>query len=243
MKKPLTVLNDADIQEAAGLIGRPRCVIFDLDGTLADTIDDLGLACDFLLKKHGLEPKWTADDYKRFVGNGARLLVDRAFENRLGGRELDAVYEEFKIKYDEIKLDHARAYPGMQEAVSKLKADGITLVVCTNKPDAAAKGMISALFPANSFDIVRGALDSIPKKPDPSAAREILASLGISPSDCLWVGDSSVDIETAHNLGCSSIGVSWGFRPAESLEQAGADVIINKPVDILKILKIDIDNV
>lgn len=243
MGRILTVSNSEDANLASGIVGTPKCIIFDLDGTLINTIDDLGLACDFLLKKHGIEPKWTVADYKNFVGNGARLLVQRAFDNKLSERDLDSIYEEFKIKYNEMKLEHAHIYPKMNGVIRKLKSHGYILVVCTNKPDTAAKGMISALFPENSFDIVQGALDSKPKKPDPTVAREIIDSLGISPDKCLWIGDSSVDIETASNLGCRSIGVTWGFRPTENLVSAGADVIINSPEDILKILKIDIDNI
>lgn len=243
MGRILTISNKDDLIAAAEVIGDPKCVIFDLDGTLVNTIDDLGLACDYLLRKHGFEPKWTVADYKNFVGNGARLLVERAFENKLSDRELSSVYEEFKVKYNEIKLDHAHIYPMMDQVVSKLKAAGLTLIVCTNKPDTAAKGMISALFPENSFDIVRGALDSKPKKPDPTVPNEIIDSLDISADECVWIGDSNVDIESAKNLGCRSIAVTWGFRPVENLLSAGPDIVINEPADILKIFKIDIDNI
>lgn len=243
MGRGLTISNNDDLFAAAEVIGDPKCVIFDLDGTLVNTIDDLGLACDYLLRKHGFERKWTVSDYKNFVGNGARLLVERAFENKLSDRELSCVYEEFKVKYNEIKLDHAHIYPMMDQVVSKLKAAGLRLIVCTNKPDTAAKGMIRALFPENSFDIVRGALDRKPKKPDPTVPNEIIDSLGISADECVWIGDSNVDIESAKNLGCRSIAVTWGFRPVENLLSAGPDIVINEPTDILKILKIDIDNI
>lgn len=243
MKKTIIADNEENFQTASSIAGVPKCIIFDLDGTLVNTIDDLGLACDYLLDKHGIEPKWTVADYKNFVGNGAKLLVKRAFENKLSESELDAIYEEFKIKYNEIKLEHAHVYPDMDKVVKSLKDAGIILVVCTNKPDVAAKGMIDTLFPKNAFDVVQGALDNKPKKPDPLVPSEILSALSVKPKDAVWIGDSNVDMEAAHNLGCLGIGVTWGFRPLENLVSAGADIIINNPKDILKIFKIRIDNV
>lgn len=243
MEKTIIVDSEKDILETSKKIGSPYCVIFDLDGTLVNTIQDLGLACDYLLKKHGFDVEWDIDDYKNFVGNGAKLLVKRAFKDNLSESELDSIYEEFKVKYDEIKLDHAHIYPVMKEVIFALKAAGKKLVVCTNKPDLSAKGMIYRFFGENVFDVVQGALDNKPKKPDPQVPSEILSSLSVSSQNAVWIGDSNVDIEAAHNLGCPGIGVTWGFRPAENLISAGADIIINRPEDILKIFKIDIDNV
>lgn len=243
MAQTIIVDNEGNLKKASCLIGSPDCVIFDLDGTLVNTIVDLGLACDYLLKERGLELKWNVDDYKNFVGNGAKLLVKRAFEDKLSESELDAVYEEFKVKYDEIKFDHASVYPGMKEVICALKKAGKKLVVCTNKPDISAKGMISAMFGENQFDVVQGVVDNKLKKPNPRVPREILNFLSVSPQNTVWIGDSNVDMEAAHNLGCRSIGVTWGFRPADNLISAGAEVLINSPKDILKIFKIDIDNI
>ena len=212
-----------------------KCVIFDLDGTLVNTIDDLGLACDYLLEKHGKELKWTIDDYKNFVGNGAKLLVDRAFEGTLDEDELEELYQQFKVKYDEIKLDHAHAYDGIKKVVSILKENKIKLAVCTNKPDVAAKGMVNDIFGKDLFDIVCGAVDTLPKKPDPTIAKCIIKELKVSPNECVWIGDSSVDIETAKNLGCKSFGVTWGFRSFEHLFKACPTLILNEPKEILKI--------
>ena len=133
--------------------------------------------------------------------------------------------------------------------VIKAMADQIEKVKRQNekkaaeKAAAAAAGMVKSLFGCGVFDIVRGAVDSKPKKPDPTVAGEILSELSIPPEKAVWIGDSDVDVRTAQNLGCKSIGASWGFRPAESLVSAGADVLIGEPLDILKIFKIDIDNI
>ena len=213
-----------------------KCVIFDLDGTLVDTVDDLGFACDHLLRQMGVTPKWTKDDYKSFVGNGARLLVKRAFGNLLSDAELDEQYELFKIKYGEIKLDHAYIYEGISEVVKSLREKGIKLAVCTNKPNTAAVGMVEHFFGSDVFEIVRGAHDGIPKKPDPTAALEIAKALRVSPDECVWIGDSAVDIESAEKFGCECIAVTWGFRSRNSLIECDPDYIIDEQKDILKIL-------
>lgn len=218
-----------------------KCVIFDLDGTLVNTIDDLGLACDYLLRKKGIEPQWSEQDYKNFVGNGAKLLVERAFDGKLSDAELEEQYQLFKVKYDEIKLNHAHAYDGIKDVVANLKEKGVKLAVCTNKPNKAAKGMIDTIFGKNMFDIVMGALDNIPKKPNPASAKIILKELNVTPDECVWIGDSSVDIETAKNIGCASIAVTWGFRSYEHLLSAMPDEIVYEPKNILKKINFTVD--
>ena len=214
-----------------------KCAVFDLDGTLINTIDDLANACNILLKRSGVEPRWTMEDYKRFVGNGARLLVKRAFGNKLSEEQLDEQYELFKPLYNEIKLDNAFTYDGIKEVVSALKSQGVKLAVCTNKPDLAAVGMVTAFFGEGVFDVIQGAVDGFPKKPDPTVPRIILEKLGVSPSETVWIGDSDVDVFSAHNLGCASVAVTWGFRSRESLEAANPDYIIDLPKEIIKIFK------
>lgn len=215
-----------------------KCVIFDLDGTLVDTIDDLGLACDHLLRQKGITPGWTKEDYKNFVGNGAKLLVERAFSGKLSEYELDCQYALFKKIYGEIMFDNAYVYAGMAEVVHSIKKAGIKLAVCTNKPNAAAEKIADHFFGKDTFSMVRGAIDGVPKKPDPAIAKEIINKLAVEASDCIWVGDSAVDIETAENFGCECIAVTWGFRSRESLSERDPDYLIDDPKDILKILNI-----
>lgn len=219
-----------------------KCVIFDLDGTLVNTIRDLGLACEYVLKQSGIESKWTEADYKRFVGNGAKLLIERIFEGNLSENELEMQYKLFKEKYNEIKLDNAYIYEGMKSVVKSLKINGIKLAVCTNKPDIAANDMVETLFGKDTFDVICGAIDGIPKKPDSAMPKMILERLNVKANECIWVGDSSVDIESAQNLGCKSIAVTWGFRSFESLFKAYPSLIIDSPYDILKIFNLHIDN-
>jgi len=218
-----------------------KCVIFDLDGTLVDTIDDLGAACDHLLQQQGIAPKWSKADYKRFVGNGAKLLVSRAFEGKLSETELEKQYALFKVKYNRIKLDNAYAYDGMQAVVSELKNRGYKLAVCTNKPAEAAVDMVECIYGKNIFDYISGALDNIPKKPQPDMPSAILKALDVAAKECVWIGDSSVDIESAANIGCKSIAVTWGFRSYEELQKCNPDAIVNNPKEILNFFDLDID--
>lgn len=222
-------------------IRKSKCIIFDLDGTLVNTIDDLGLACDYLLKKQGIELRWTENDYKNFVGNGARLLVSRAFEGRLSEAELDEQYALFKVKYNEIKLDNACAYDGMIKIVNAFREYGYKLAVCTNKPNEAAVGMVESIYGKIAFDYILGASDNVAKKPSPDMANIILKALNVEAEDCVWIGDSSVDIKSAKNIGCESIAVTWGYRSYESLLAESPSLIINSPKDILKIFNLAID--
>lgn len=232
---------DDGVYETVCAIRKSKCIIFDLDGTLVNTIDDLASACNYLLNEQGIDIKWTLDDYKRFVGNGAKLLVSRAFDGKLSDAELEEQYEKFKVKYNEIKLDNAYAYDGMITIVSALKKSGYKLAVCTNKPNLAAVGMVEKIYGKGVFDFILGATDNVPKKPDPAMAEIILNKLGINADDCVWIGDSSVDIESAKNIGCYSIAVTWGFRLFESLILESPNLIVDSPKDFLKIFKLSVD--
>ncbi len=219
-----------------------KCIIFDLDGTLVDTIDDLGLACDYLLKQYGIEPLWTKSDYKKFVGNGAKLLVSRAFGGKLTEAELEHQYSLFKIKYNEIKLNNAYAYKGMKDVVKALKNNGFKLAVCTNKPNAAAVNMVETIYGKDTFDYILGAEDDVPKKPDTAMPNIILHLLDVKPKECVWIGDSSVDIESAKNIGCESIAVTWGFRPVKELISFHPTAVVDKPKEIINFFNLYIDN-
>ncbi len=230
------------LYETISSLKNTKCLIFDLDGTLVNTIDDLARTCDFLLKNDGIRPKWTIEDYTRFVGNGAKMLVKRIYEDSLTDEELNFRYELFKKKYNEIKLDNAYIYSGVKELCNSLKARGLKLAVCTNKPCLAAVDMVERLFGKNFFDVICGAQDGIPKKPDAAMANSILKKLCLEPSDCVWIGDSPVDIESAENLGCKCIAVTWGYTSFELLHLSFPALIVDKPEDILKIFTFNIDN-
>ncbi|MCD7796179.1 MAG: HAD-IA family hydrolase [Clostridiales bacterium] len=185
-----------------------KCAIFDLDGTLADTSEDLGRGAEYVLIQFGREAKWTREDYKKFVGNGVGKLLERAFENTLSPEELEKALEIFKEKYNEILLDNVVLYDGIKAELDKIKNNGTKLAVVTNKPHECAVKMVEALFGKGYFDIILGARDNVAKKLDPASTNETLAKLGVKASDAIFFGDSDVDIYTAKNAGIEAIDCS-----------------------------------
>lgn len=205
-----------------------KCAVFDLDGTLVNTIDDLAGATEILLKKHNFEANWSLDDYKKFVGNGAKKLVERAFDHTLDEKTLNDRYEEFKPIYDEIKLDHAHAYDGIKEQLQILKDKGIKLCVVSNKPDIAAHGMVEHIFGKGFFDYITGCVDGLPTKPDPTTTLMALSAVDCKPTETIFFGDSEVDMRTAKNADIEAVGCSWGFRSFETLFAEHPSVIIDE---------------
>lgn len=206
-----------------------KCVIFDLDGTLVNTIDDLAGACEILLKKYGVESKWTNDDYKKFVGNGAKKLVYRAFGESLDEDTLNKRYEEFKPLYDSMKLDNAHIYDGINEQLEYLKKKGVKLCVVSNKPDVATKGMVEHFFGKGYFDYIVGGIDGVPVKPDPTSTLNAIKYVGCKPNETIFFGDSEVDVRTAKNANVEAVACSWGYRTFETLFAESPDIIIDHP--------------
>ena len=211
--------------------------IFDLDGTLVDTIQDLGNSMSYALRELGL-PVRTMEEYTRFVGNGTLLLAKRSLPDSLKEDEqlLNKAHELFSGYYAVHYADNSRVYDGIQPVLDELRGRGVKLGVLTNKPDRFAKTIIEKLVPKGTFDIVLGSRDGVPKKPDPAAENEIIDALGADKSRVFHLGDSDVDVFTAKNAGVRSIGCSWGFRSRQSLVDAGADFIADRPWDICEIL-------
>lgn len=212
-----------------------KAALFDLDGTLVNTADDLGFATEYVLKAYGVNPKWTMDDYRAFVGNGAKKLLDRAFEHKLSDEELNKALELFKEKYNDILLDNAYVYDGIESALGSLKKQGIKLAVVTNKPHLCAVKMVETLFGKDYFDVIIGATEEVAKKPDPYTTNLALKKLGCKPEEAIFFGDSDVDIHTAKNAGVESVGCSWGFRSFECLFSASPSVIIDSAEYITKL--------
>lgn len=212
-----------------------KCAVFDLDGTLVNTIDDLAGACEILIKKYNFDAKWTMDDYRNFVGNGAKKLVDRAFNFTLDEQTLTQRYEEFKVIYNKIKLDHAHTYDGIKEQLDILKEKGIALAVVTNKPNVAAVSMVEYIFGKNYFDVIIGCVDGVPTKPNPQTTNMALEKMGCTPKEAIFFGDSEVDMQTAKNAGIEAIGCSWGFRSFSVLFAENPSAIIDSPSYISKL--------
>lgn len=212
-----------------------KAALFDLDGTLVNTAEDLGRATASVLESYGVEAKWTKEDYISFVGNGARKLLDRAFEHKLSNEKLTKALELFQEKYNEMLLDNAYVYDGVREALDKIREMGVKLAVVTNKPHKCAVKMVETLFGKDYFNVIIGATEDVAKKPDPYTANLALKKLDCPPGEAIFFGDSDVDIYTAKNAGIESVGCSWGFRSFACLFSASPSVIIDSPDYIPKL--------
>ncbi len=212
-----------------------RLIIFDLDGTLLNTIGDLAAGCDHMLKLRDL-PTHTFEEYCSFVGNGIMRLVERALPEEL--RTEDYV-KEARRDFVAYYIDHIDLktipYAGMVELVNQLYNDGFKLAVASNKFQAGTEKLIKKFFPDINFIEICGNREGVPLKPDPALVELILDKAGIESENIFMVGDSAVDIQTARNAGIHSVGVSWGFRARAELEQAGAEQIADT-VDELKVI-------
>ena len=213
-----------------GRIRLIRAVLFDLDGTLTDTIDDISDAMNRSLRLHGL-PGWTVAEYCYLVGDGARVLAQRAVRDR---QDLAlSVQKEYQAYYQEHTRVKSRPYEGVPEMLQSLAAKGLPLAVFSNKPDADTKNVVSHFFPDIPFAVVRGQLEGVPVKPDPMGALAVAQSLGVRPEEVLYLGDTATDMRCAVNAGMQPVGVLWGFRKRDELEESGAKWIIAHPLEAL----------
>ena len=214
-----------------------KLCIFDLDGTLVDSLSDLTWSVNRALQEEGLAD-YPEDEVRAMVGNGIRKLIERALNGRgCGGTEaVERVLSSFSSIYRTHCLDRTLPYLGVRQAIAGLKEKGIKTAVLSNKADGMARQIVTSLFGAGFFDQIRGMVDGIPPKPNPASALLICRSLGEAPESCCMVGDSSVDIQTAHRAGFLSIGVTWGFRSRAELEQSGALHIIDTPQQLTQVV-------
>ena len=211
-------------------------VIFDLDGTLLDTIGDLAVACNAVLGVRGL-PQHTYEEYCHFVGNGILRLVERALPEPLRTPETVAAVRADFVKYYTEHIDaHTRPYDGIPELIAELARRGVALAVASNKFQAGTEKLIGRYFPDIRFDVVLGQRPDVPLKPDPAVVGEILTATGVAAGEVLYVGDSGVDMQTAAAAGVRSAGVTWGVRTRAELEQSGARHIVDRPAELLGLL-------
>ncbi|MFR9620009.1 MAG: HAD-IA family hydrolase [Rikenellaceae bacterium] len=213
-----------------------KLVIFDLDGTLLDTIEDLAAACDAMLTKHDL-PTYTIDEYRGFVGNGILRLVERAIpESKRTPEYVELLRKDFLKFYFENIDKKTKIYPGVELLLKHLVESGVEIAVASNKFQEGTRKLVANLFPRFRFSAVLGQRPNIPLKPNPQIVREILQITSYAPDTVLYVGDSGVDIQTAKASDVESVGVTWGFRSREELEECGADHIVDRAEDILKLV-------
>lgn len=218
-------------------MNRSEAVIFDLDGTLVDSIEDVGAAMNAVLEALGL-PLHAADDYRAMLGWGMRRLVTLALpESRREPATLAAAVAAMTAEYGRHPLVRTRPYEGIPELLAELGRRGIPAAVLSNKPDALTQVIVAELFPRSAFRSVQGERAGIPRKPDPGAALDLCGSMGCEPGKVLLLGDSAVDMETARNAGTARAGALWGYRDAEELLQAGAESLVVHPLAVLDLLR------
>lgn len=216
--------------------------IFDLDGTLLDTLQDLANSVNYALRQHGM-PEHSIDDIRRFVGNGVRLLMERAVPDGARNPQFEETFATFRQYYMQHSLDTTRPYDGIPELIHELKNRGCQMAVVSNKMMAATQELVHHFFPDIPVAIGEHEAAGIRKKPAPDTVFEALRQLGIihhpssiihQTSDIVYVGDSEVDIETARNSGLPCISVLWGFRSCDFLLAHGATTFAERPADILR---------
>ena len=208
--------------------------IFDLDGTLLDTLADLAAAVNYALRQHGM-PEHTIDDVRRFVGNGVRKLMERAIPDGEKNPDFEATFATFREYYMHHSLDTTRPYPGIIETLEALKAKGCRLAVVSNKMMAATKELVAHFFPEIEVAIGENEAAGLRKKPAPDMVHEALQQLHAEAGTAIYVGDSDVDIQTAKNAGLPCISVLWGFRNKTFLTEHGAQQFAEKPADLVTI--------
>ena len=211
-----------------------QAAIFDLDGTLLDTLDDLADSANAMLRAQGF-PTHPTEKYREFVGDGVRILVERILPEDVDGEaEISACVEAYRAAYAERWNAKTRPYPGIPALLDDLVQRGIRLAVLSNKPHEFTQRCISHFLGNWPWEAVLGMREGVPKKPDPAGAREILATLKIAPESCVYLGDSDADMLTATAAGLHPVGVLWGFRGRDELVRNGAKTLIRQPAELLE---------
>ncbi|MEW6184350.1 MAG: HAD family hydrolase [Thermodesulfobacteriota bacterium] len=216
---------------------KPAALIFDLDGTLLDTLDDLADSMNLVLKRFGF-PGHPPEAYKYFVGDGMEVLVQRALpithrDQATISRCFSAMREEYALRWK----TKTKPYPGIPDLLDALSQKRWPLTILSNKPHDSSRMVVAELLPRWDFRLVLGARPSVPKKPDPAGALEIAEKLGVSPEGFVYLGDTGTDMLTATRAGMFPVGVLWGFRQAEELKENGAKILLEKPLDLLGYLE------
>lgn len=212
-----------------------KVILFDLDGTLLFTLEDLMDATNYGLEQYGY-PKRSLEEVRSFVGNGVAKLMERAIPGGMENKNYDSCLEEFRKYYKEHMEDKTRPYPEIMELLEALKQAGYEMAIVSNKPHGAVLGLRDRFF-SDYVNIAFGDQVGKPIKPDPFCVEETLRILGMEKGQAIYVGDSEIDVETAHRAGITCVAASWGFRSIEILKQAEPEYIIDKPLELLQVLE------
>ena len=212
-----------------------KVCLFDLDGTLLSTVDSIAYIANKVLAHYNL-PAQPINDFNYYAGDGANKLIERAFAAAGGDMsKIAEAREMYKSLFAEDPLYKVYPYEGMIDTLRTLKDNGAVLTVCTNKPDKAARGALAAMFEEDTFEIIQALDGSLKRKPAPDMAWAIAKQLGVEPKECMYIGDTDTDMQTGKAAGMYTIGVLWGFRDREELEANHADIIIEKPQELIAI--------
>ena len=212
-----------------------KAVLFDLDGTLADSLIDLAAATNYAIGKFGYPARET-ECYKYFAGDGMAKMIERALPDCAGDEAtVSKIMPVFLEYYGEHYCDNTKPYAGMIDLIDALKRRGILVAVVTNKAQEMADKVAGKLY-GKRFDLIIGKREGIPAKPDPAAALIAMKELGVTPEECIFVGDSKMDVKTGVNSGAYPVGVLWGFRKRDELISGGAKKLINSPEELLAII-------
>lgn len=212
-----------------------KACIFDLDGTLTNTLESMTYSVNLTLEEMGLS-KITKDQCRLFVGNGARVLMEKSLK-AVGDTDASRIEEGMEIYgriFDRNCTYHVTPYEGIPEMLKALKDKGIQLAVLSNKPDRQTVKVVKAIFGEEMFDYAQGQKEGIRRKPEPDGVWYLMEQMHVSKEECLYIGDSEVDAATGRNAGLKTIGVLWGFRDRKTLETAGADDLIDRPDELLQ---------
>ena len=211
-----------------------KAVIFDLDGTLLDTIDDIAISANTVLKRHGF-PIHKTREYKLFVGEGMETLVYKILPREKRSRSfIKKIIKEIRLEYSKNWNKNTKIYSGILDLLNFLQLKKIKMSVLSNKPDNFTKLMVKHFFPNIKFSFVLGTRTGVPKKPDPTVSLQIAKKLNIKPQDIVYLGDTNTDMKTAKNSGMFAVGALWGFRTKSELIKNGAKLLIKKPMELFK---------
>lgn len=213
-----------------------KTIIFDLDGTLIDSLTDIAICANQVLEEFKY-PTHKIEDYKRFVGDGAKVLIQNAMPKDISDSELNLALERFKKLYDNNIYGNTKPYDGIYQLLDNLKKENYSINVLSNKPHKFTLQYIDKLFEDNIFDEVHGQKDNIPKKPAPDGAINISKALNIQLKDILYIGDTGTDMKTAVNAGMVPVGVLWGFREKDELLEHGAKHLVESPEKLWELIK------
>jgi len=214
-----------------------KAAIFDLDGTLINSLADLAASANDMLESFGF-PRRSLEEYRYFLGNGPRKLMERCLpkEQAIDTAMVDKALERYNAYYKNHLFQKTAPYEGILPMLDALQKNHILLGICTNKQQFASDALVEKLFPKGMFLQNLGDLEGTPRKPDPTKVLKIMKEFNVTPEETVYLGDSSTDMETARNAKCLAIGVSWGFRPEQELLETGADRILHHPSDLLDII-------